>query len=609
MNTRIYYLALVIYIFLSVGCFNKKTDNITSFSDSLKQSNKIKPPVFSKKPGFYPDNILLEIKNPNKNGTIYYTFDGSTPLLKGNENKTYKYIEPLVINEKTNLNSDSFNRKLRNGNLRKVRMPKSDKVFKGTILKAVIVIDDKQSKIETSTFFVNMTGETSYNFRIASLSLDRSSLFDDNSGIYVKGKNVNYNKSGKDWERRASVEMFEKNGELFFSQDAGIRINGGYTRGFPQKSLRLYSRKKFGGNYFKYSFFGDRGLDKYKSLILRNSGNDWNQLMFRDSLAQNLVSHLNIETQSPEPMVVFINGEYWGIHNLRERYDKFYFANKYNIPEDKVVILKNNGIIDEGVTGDEKHYHDMIEFIRNNDLSKDENYRKIESLMDIENFILYFVIQIYYGNTDWPQNNIKFWRYRTAPIKDKVNTHADGRWRWILYDLDRSLGYTSYKHNTLAWVTSELCGKNSKYEWPNFLFRQLLKNDEFTNKFLTTLSEQLNTTFNADRINIMIDKYKDIYASEIDKHFDRWPPVTFKLQIKNIIKNREWLTAKKLWLNYINEMKEFAEKRPDILRSYVSEYFNIETVSLLSSGFNSGGEIESMNSVVFERQNGGNFIE
>ena len=147
----------------------------------------------------------------------------------------------------------------------------------------------------------------------------------------------NFTQRGREWEREAYIEYFD-GGEAKFSQNLGIRIHGGATRTYPQKSIRLYARGEYGQEFIEYPIFGNKKImeegnvaDKFKTLLLRNGGNDGQSTIFRDALMQSLVEHTSLDIQAYKPVIVFLNGEYWGIHNIRERFDRHYFEQYYGV--------------------------------------------------------------------------------------------------------------------------------------------------------------------------------------------------------------------------------------------------------------------------------------
>ncbi|MFD1639465.1 CotH kinase family protein [Evansella tamaricis] len=218
----------------------------------------------------------------------------------------------------------------------------------------------------------------------------------------------------------------------------------------------------------------------------------------------------------------------------------------------------------------------MLNFISKNSLQDQTNYNHINTMMDTQNFLTYFILQIYNANTDWPHKNIRFWRYENVQNEENLLPQLDGRWRWLVFDVDRSLGYVSYSHNTLKMVTDEFHHRNSDQRI-NFLLRALLENDSFTLDFINEFADHLNTTFSHERVIDNIDTIKEAIKPEMTRHIDRWGmPTTYQE-----------------WLDNVDIMREFALNRPGIVRQHIIEHFNLSGTSKLHVMYhNSYGKIK-----------------
>ncbi|WP_078553369.1 CotH kinase family protein [Bacillus alkalicellulosilyticus] len=527
-------------------------------------------PIFSHVGGFYDDFFELEILSPIENGLIYYTLDGSEPNPIYNSENTHLYTNPIAISERDSEPSVyAFIPTNRIDDHRGWKAP-TEPITKATLVRAIIHSDDEPiSSVATHSYFF-----TPYSLPVVSISTNPENLFDDEIGIYVPGVNYqagndgtgNYFQRGSDWERPIHLEYFELDGTLALSQDAGIRIHGNFSRRFPQKSLRLYSRSEYGKSRFNYQFFDDKPIDDFNRLILRHPGNDWGVTMFRDDALQRVLHHLDLATQHYQPTVVFLNGEYWGIHNLRDRLDKHYFETHFGGNRDQYTILENNARLTEGSEMGKQDYEDMIEYVKTHDIAEDIHYEYLQSLMDIDNYTQYYISQIYIANVDWPQNNIRYWRYEKTPDEDIVTPELDGRWRWLVFDLDRTfVGRESYNHNTIEWATSLTNQKNDQ-EWPNVLFRSLLENKSYKTKFLNEFADHLNSSFQTERVHTIFNDIKTSIQPEMDEHINRWGiPASIE----------EWNKS-------VDKMFEFATNRPSIVRQHLVEHFELSGTANLS---------------------------
>ncbi|UTR11798.1 CotH kinase family protein [Evansella sp. LMS18] len=569
----------------------------TGFDQDTSSAPEVYP-VFSHAGGFYDEEFNLEIQATVEDAAIYYTLDGSEPDPENNGENTYLYEEPITIGERS-LNELSLSY-IPSNNIEEGSRSWNEPVElidQVTVVRAVMINhNESASNVATSTYFTDNLPS----LPVISLSTNPGNFFGEEEGIYVPGVNYNsdgnapdasgnYYERGREWERPVHIEYFETNGQLAFAQDAGVRIHGNFTRRFPQKSLRLYSRSDYGESRFSYPFFESKEMDDFNRLLLRNSGNDWGMTMFRDAAMQSLVHHLDLDTQHYQPAVVYLNGEYWGIHNIRDRHDKHYLETHYGADRDDFTILSANAELDDGSPDGQEDYISMLEYIEENGLEEEEHYEHIKTLMDVDNFIEYYVAQIYNANTDWPHNNISYWRYENSFNEESLPDKLDGRWRWFLFDVDRSLGYVEYDHNTIEMVTDRFNHVREEEEWPNFLFRELLKNDQFKQKFLTALADHMNTTFSPERVINVIDELAEGIEPEMENHINRWG-------IPESMNE---------WEENVEIMREFALNRPEAIREYTQEHFNLGGMATLTIYSNSERGTVKVNSIIIDEDTPG----
>lgn len=489
-------------------------------------------PEFSHEGGFYPYDIEVSISIDSEFQQIFYSLDGSIPT-----EDSFLYTNPISI--------------------------ESTKVLRAVVIHPIcslgIVITKSYLIDEQSTL------------PVVSLTSDPINLWDEDYGIYVLGSDASADfpyfgaNFWEDWERPVHIEYFDSAGELGFNLDAGIKIFGGWSRGQPQKSLSIFARESYGSDKIEYQIFPDKDINEFRSIVLRNSGNDWfgsgqeSSSMLRDGMMTGLMDETGLDHQAYQPAIVYINGDYWGIHNIREKVnEEFLASNNPGVDPDELDELELSGNI---IEGDNQDYLAMINFIENNNLSETENYIQVADQMDIENFIDYFIIQIYLGNTDWPGNNIKYWRPHIAGAK----------WKWILYDTDFGYGLfwwategSNVEHNTLLFALN-LYGP----EWPNppwstFLFRSLMENEEFQHLFINHFCYYLNTRFNPEYVESHISDIADNISPEMPTHINRWGG--------NLLQ----------WDQNINSIQQFGSQRSDIIFTHLADYFGIIELSSLN---------------------------
>lgn len=346
---------------------------------------------------------------------------------------------------------------------------------------------------------------------VSSIVTDPKNLWDNTIGIYVRGTNgipgngqnspCNWN---QDWSRPSNFELL-KGSEQLFSQQCDIAIGGGWTRSNSVKSLKLSAEKKFDGkNKFDYSFFSAKPNLKFKGLSLRNSGNDFGQTMMRDAVQHCIIEGvLDVEYQAYQPTIHYINGEYYGIINLRERNNQQYVYSNFGYDKDSIDLI-------EKIAPSEGNYNVLNGTIEatNNLINKSINanldpiYEQIEQLMDIDEFIAYMVVQLYSGNWDWPVNNTKFFRHRN-----------NGKFRWILYDLDGGFASTSY--NPFIGEGNSLMSSACDNVHTVKLFRNLIKNETFKQRFIDYFTLCLGSVYQPERVCHIIDSIAATIRPEV----------------------------------------------------------------------------------------------
>ncbi len=584
--------------------FTEPTPGQANYTEGY--SKILEPPAFSKKGGFYANELELEISHPSPEATIVYTLDGSEPCIDNPEGKTYYYknkypenpgdpfgdfitglyishvyTEPITITDRSNM-TDSITHISTTWNSEPYYFP-GEPVNKATIVRARAFENGKiPSEIRTQPYLVNSYRSPEYSLPVVFISLNEDYLFDYYDGIYVAGEDfdnwrndneeetvdgstpANYRRRGIEFEYPANLQLFEPTHvKASLDQNIGLRIHGGWSRSYPLKSLRLYARNIYSDSEFNYRFFKDLPYDSFKRLIFRNSGNDYYHTFFRDAFIQSMVGHMNFDTQAYQPVIVFINGEYWGIHNIRERYDKHYLNRVYGVDPDNIDLLTSIYIAKEG---DNKHYRATLNYIEEFGLKDDKHYQYVLTRIDEENFMDYQIANIFAANRDWPGNNIDYWRLRTNEYTPESDYGHDGRWRWLIFDTDFGFGLVggdnAYEHNTLSFATKEGGTEWPNPDWSTFLLRSFLENEHFRTKFINRYADQLNTGFLPERSLYLINKLKQQITPEIEEHISRWS------QPANI----------NAWQKEIDVMRDFAKKRPYYQRKHIKDHFDLEGV-------------------------------
>ncbi len=397
-------------------------------------------------------------------------------------------------------------------------------------------------------------------------------LWDNETGIYVLGDTYEnqdpyYGANfWEDWEKPAGIEMTGKDGNRIFSLNCGIKIFGAWSRARPQKSLAVFFRNEYGDPSLEgVQLFHSKPITSFKSFVLRNAGNDYDYTRFRDGFMTDLVKDMDNDIQAFEPVILYLNGTYWGHINLREKINEDYLDGNHGVDPEKVDILDNNSNVVEGSNED---YLELINFLNTNSLVSDANYEFVTGQIDISNYIDYMLSQIYFDNRDWPGNNIKYWKVQEEGSK----------WRWIMYDTDFGFGIYSasaYTLNTIQFALEPNGPGWPNPSWSTLLFRKMTENTKFKNAFINRFADMMNTTFRADLVVAKIDSFASIMQPEIYRHSQRWG-----------------VPSEGNWNSAVQTMRTFANNRAVYVRNHIIQQFTragIYNVNTVISPANAGG--------------------
>lgn len=400
-------------------------------------------------------------------------------------------------------------------------------------------------KTSANTYFYN---EHFFTLPFISLTFNPDYFYDDMIGIHVKGSNGSEGLCGsfanwnQDWERLAFLEYFDADGTKRISQNIGVKISGGCTRGRDQKSLSLYARSKYGDNDFDHPFFSQKAhINTFKSVMLRNSGNDQDLTLLRDAFIQNLVQQsMDIDYQSYQPATVYFNGEYRGIMNLREKVDEDYFESNYNIDSDEIDFLEKDR---EVIRGSVEASNALLQYIEENDLNNEAVWENVESQVDVNEFINYYAAQMYIGNRDWPQNNMKYWKPK-----------GYGKWRWILFDTDYGFGFRMDAPNDKTFERIA-----EKTDWSSLLFQGLMENTGFKTMYLSRLVTMMHSTFHPEWTNTILDSL----AENID----------IEIQYNQLKYGR----TKAQWYQELEKLRQQVSDRNNFMKTYIQSSFDLDS--------------------------------
>lgn len=512
------------------GASNNSAASVTSYCNQ--------PLFFSDNAGFYNSSRSISITGSSE---IRYTLDGSEPTAA-----SPLYTAPVTISATKVLRAGCFTG--------------------GTI----------PYQIHTNTYIIN----SPTSLPVFSISTKPDLLFDPITGIYMLGPDadsVNLPHFGANyWEDidiPIHVEFFETNKTQIFEQGADLRIYGNWSRANDQKSFALKASKQYGKDKFEHRFFPDKYTDKFTQIVLRNSGGDCNVMHYRDGFIQKSVSKkTSIDIQDYRPAVIYLNGEYWGILNIRKKINEEYVSDKSGVDKDSVDLAETWG---QALAGSNNIY--VMQWLSQNlDMSVAANFNVVADSFDLDNMVDYFATEIFISNWDWPQNNIKFWRPQQGARK----------WRYILWDTDISYGLFNLQpasFNQLGRIrNAPPVGMQNSIGPHADIFNALLDNVAFRNKFVNRYADLMNTLFRTSTLDKLLYDMRDSIATEITKHQTKWYPWT-------------------IWPDEIQKTKTFYTDRLAYARNEVRTEFGLtKQVNITLAASPAGAGYIKINSIVPE---------
>lgn len=518
----------------SVGRFPDGTDNIQFFTkatpntpnQNIAKNRQRTPSVKFSKVGGFTDSTEIEISLyvqndiKNSNVRIKYTTDGSEPT-----EDSPTYTEPLHLENK----SDSL----------KVYVIKA-KTFADSVISS--------KSITHSYIFAGRHVD----LPIMSITTDPKYLWDNDYGIYVKGNGRGisifkdshpYTDDYNFWSnnvRFCNVEYFSKNGGWAdVNMPAELRIGGNAARWKDQKTLMVTCKKRFSKHgSFNFAFFeSKKDMKDIESLILRNAGNDCEYAFLRDAFCQTIGSQFeNIDYQAYQPSIVFINGEYYGIHNIRERSNEKWVKSNFDTEDSDII---ENWV--DVKSGSLEHLTHML-----NVLKEGVTYDQISLMVDVDEMTNYLSLNFFMANCDFIGNNMLIWR------------PANGKWRFLLKDSDQIIGIidgkldselnSAFKKNTIAYYLGD------EYSMVN----DVIKNPKYANYFISNHIVNIGTYFHEKKTVSILDSLANNIEYEIAFHNDKYQLIDD-------------------WYSEIEYMRLWLKNRPYYESQNLSKFFDLGT--------------------------------
>jgi len=497
-------------------------------------------PAFVTASGLYSTDVTVEITVPYGT-TVRYTTDGSVPTLL---NST-EYTGPFTIQDTTAVRARAFSSGL------------------------------QPSPTISATYVL----KTFYSLPVVCLVTDPDGLWNEQTGIFSAGEGIDvrqyegipfknptplYRKQKEAGVRvDAYAEMFHnETGETVFSQGVEFGLIGQFSLDMPQKSLKVIAKARYGSKYINGKLFEDREFTQYRAFVLRNSGNDCTRSRMVDGVQSRLVDKVNttVVHQAWQPVIVYINGRYWGHYNLRERVGEHFVAQHEDVALDdakSIDVLEGSGTSSSQVNnGSNTEWKEFLATVKTLDPArKPEDLQYILDRVDVDNYFDYVIFEVYFANTD--SGNIRFYKV------------PGGKWKWIMYDMDYGL-FDSASNGIRNYLNPKGHGANDDID--NTLIRKLLENKEMFDKFMTRFGEIFNTL----TTDVIINEINTCYAilePEMEMHFARWAESNLKSIEFDQPQSKDG--ALRYWNTRVERLRNVARKRPAYCWRQLAEWFKL----------------------------------
>ena len=385
---------------------------------------------------------------------------------------------------------------------------------KTTVVKAVSMEDGKnKSEVITKSYIIN----ENHTLPVLSMSISSSNYQRVLSGIY----------DWSDIEAGGYLEFFEDQGS--FSIPCSISLFGGTSsRNLAKKSYAIRFKSKYGAGSLNYRLFDNRDTSVYQSIVLRSGSQDYPYAFIKDIVGTSLVDeYTDVDVQAYKSAILYINGTYYGIYNIREKVNADYISNHYNVDPDKVNMLQ---AVNKVQSGTKVFFNNAVNYVRTHNMSLDSSYEGLSKLIDLENFFDFWIAEIFTANTDI--HNI---RYFSHPDID------DGRIKMVFFDLDYAFNY--YSTNFFTYYTNPNGIETFSGVLNTDILRLSLRNQKIRQIFIERLKYNLENTWNKENVIKRIDDIYNKLLPEMERNQKRW-----------------YLTITR-WNYYVDKFKNFVEKR------------------------------------------------
>ena len=465
--------------------------------------------IFSARGGFYEDVLSLELYNYYPQNHIRYTTNGNRPTAQ-----SPLYTECLVLDTALYSKSNIYTIQISPDNL--IYIP--DSIQHCIVIRAAVFDENDScvSRVMTNSYFIHALGCDTHGFAAVSLCADSLDLFDYEQGILVPGRMFdtldpthtgNYYMHGREWERLCHLEFYDCVDNSGINQDCGLRTHGNLSRRYPSKGMKVYARQEYGKKRFKYNFYNESDLDSYNHLVLKPFALGWPYAGIQDYMCNKLALQLGLPSSNSRPVIMYLNGEYWGVYFLQEKMDEDFLEDHYGTnPNNCNLIGDWHGNVE---CGNNLNFMQMINWFQNANLSDDEAFQYACELMDMDNYIDYMVFETYIANWDWPFNNMRCWQ------------EGNGKWRWMFFDGDAALISSNFD----VFVNASVYIPPTSWDnYPNatLVFGKLLKNEQFKMAFEARAMELCEGMFLYENTYPLYQSIVDTLRPNVGSHVHRF---------------------------------------------------------------------------------------
>ena len=500
-------------------------------------------PVFSVEGGIYDTPVSLTISLPNfslpEDTKIFISLDGSEP-------------------DRTSQFGDQF----------------SLYITETTIIRAKLISSSALSPRSTTHSYIFHPRKTK--LPIVSVVSNENYYYNDSIGILLGGNNDKTTNCYQGWRRPVNIEYFDMRdeGKTVFNQLSETMVAGNYSRAYPQKSMKFYAHKRWGTKKFSGVFWNDKpNVKQVKSFMLRNGGTACLYGRFNDALVQKIFgTHLNaLDWQACEPVLLYINGQYQGVYNMRERSNEDYVESNYDGLED--IEIHENPFLGSSAWGNTffQNFYDTY-------MNPDVTYDEMSSIMDVDNFMDSFIAELFSTNYDYPDNNISVWK----------DISTNGRWRWILKDLDytglrKPVTYNMFDYmfrggipNSEEW--------NDARKWPSIenaqkLYVKMMSYPEFKETFIDRFSTYLGDFLKPQLTGRIIEDFDEMIRNELSYTYDAYTGFNdWYGKYEDFYSFDNLTDPMQHYDESVNVIKDYWEKRPRIIYQQLADYFGLGLV-------------------------------